>query len=87
MHYKGAGTGGRPEHSIQQLDLPQMEGLPPLDLGTGGALPGLEPPAGTPAPLPGLEPPAPLPGLEPPPDQPAPLPGLEPPPGQQPPAN
>ena len=52
MHYKGAGTGVDPA-SIQQLDLPQMEGLPPLDFGTGGipglerdrlALPGLEPP-------------------------------------------
>jgi TRAP-type mannitol/chloroaromatic compound transport system permease large subunit len=62
-------------NTIQQLDLPQMEGLPPLDLGTGGgALPGLE----APAPLPGLESPA----------QPAPLPGLEPPPQQgAPPAN
>ena len=68
--------------TIQQLDLPQMEGLPPLDLGTGGALPGLEGPGGAPAPLPGLEPPgeaAPLPGLEAP-AEPAPLPGLEPPP-------
>ena len=85
MHYKGAGTGVDPS-TIQNLDLPQMEGLPPLDLGPGGGLPGLEAP-GEPGALPGLEPPAPLPGLEPPPDQPAPLPGLEPPPGQQPPAN
>ena len=66
---------GSTRHSIQNLDLPQMEGLPPLDLGTGGGA------------LPGLEPPAPLPGLEPP-GQPAPLPGLEPPPQQgTPPAN
>jgi tripartite ATP-independent transporter DctM subunit len=79
--------------TIQNLDLPQMEGLPPLDLGPGGgALPGLEPPGDEPAPLPGLEPPsdqpAPLPGLEPP-AEPAPLPGLEPPPqpGAQPPAS
>jgi tripartite ATP-independent transporter DctM subunit len=66
MHYKGAGTGVDPA-TIQQLDIPQIEGLPPLDLGPGG-LPGLTPP-GEPAPLPGLEPPAtpaPLPGLEPP---------------------
>jgi TRAP-type mannitol/chloroaromatic compound transport system permease large subunit len=81
MHYKGAGTGVDPS-TIQNLDLPQLEGLPPLDLGTGGGgIPGLEaPPA-----LPGLEPPPALPGLEPP----APLPGLEPPaqPGTTPPAN
>ncbi|MFL5335028.1 MAG: TRAP transporter large permease subunit [Geminicoccaceae bacterium] len=67
MHYKGVGTGVDP-NSIQNLDLPQMEGLPPLDLGPGGGggLPGLEPPASGGA-LPGLEPPAaPLPGLEPP---------------------
>ena len=82
-HYKGAGTGVDPS-TIQNLDLPQIEGLPPLDLGNGaGGIPGLEaPPA-----LPGLEPPPALPGLEPPP---APLPGLEPPaqqPGAAPPAN
>ena len=67
MHYKGGGSTVDP-NSIQNLDLPQIEGLPPLDLGPGGGggLPGLEPPAGGGA-LPGLEPPAPLPGLEPPP--------------------
>ncbi|MGD9510148.1 MAG: TRAP transporter large permease subunit [Geminicoccaceae bacterium] len=64
MHYKGAGSGVDP-NSIQNLDIPQIEGLPPLDLGTGGSLPGLEPPAQGGG-LPGLEPPAPLPGLEPP---------------------
>jgi TRAP-type mannitol/chloroaromatic compound transport system permease large subunit len=75
MHYKGAGTGVDPS-TIQNLDLPQIEGLPPLDLGPGGGgIPGLEPPAEGGA-LPGLEPPPALPGLEPPP---APLPGLEPP--------
>ena len=65
MHYKGGGSTVDP-NSIQNLDLPQIEGLPPLDLGPGGGggLPGLEPPAGGGA-LPGLEPPAPLPGLEP----------------------
>ena len=90
MHYKGAGTGVDP-NTIQNLDLPQMEGLPPLDLGGGGGIPGLEGPPALPGlepppALPGLEPPAPLPGLEPPP---APLPGLEPPaqPGAAPPAN
>jgi TRAP-type mannitol/chloroaromatic compound transport system permease large subunit len=78
MHYKGVGSGVDPS-TIQNLDLPEIEGLPPLDLGTGGGLPGLEAPGGAPAPLPGLEPPpqgGALPGLEPP----APLPGLEPPP-------
>jgi len=80
MHYKGAGTGVDPS-TIQQLDIPQMEGLPPLDLGPGGGggggggLPGLEPPAEL-APPPGLEPPA----------APAPLPGLEPPAGLAPPS-
>jgi hypothetical protein len=74
MHYKGAGTGVDPS-TIQQLDIPQMEDLPPLDLGTGGGLPGLEPPAEL-APPPGLEPPA----------TPAPLPDLESPPGLTPPA-
>ena len=77
MHYKGAGTGVDPS-TIQNLDLPQMEDLPPLDLGPGGGLPGLEP---------GLEPPADrLPGLEPPPAAgPAAGPGAT--AGQQPPAN
>ena len=46
MHYKGVGTGVDP-NTIQNLDLPQIEGLPPLDLGGGGALPGLEAPPGT----------------------------------------
>ena len=64
----------RSEHSIQQLDIPQMEDLPPLDFGAppglegGGAPPGLEGPASPPAdlgPPPGLE--GPPPGLEPPP--------------------
>ena len=54
MHYKGAASNIDP-NSIQNLELPQIEGLPPLDLGTGGALPGLEAPT-EPAPLPGLEP-------------------------------
>ena len=74
MHYKGGGSTVDP-NSIQNLDLPQIEGLPPLDLGPGGGggLPGLEPPAGGGA-LPGLEPPAPLPGLEPPPQPSAPPP-------------
>ena len=36
MHYKGAGTGVDPS-TIQNLDLPQMEGLPPLDLGPAAA--------------------------------------------------
>jgi len=70
MHYKGAGTGVDPS-TIQQLDIPQMDDLPPLDLGPppglggeGGAPPGLAPPA-----LPGLE--GPPPGLE------GPPPGLE----------
>jgi hypothetical protein len=47
MHYKGAGTGVDPS-TIQQLDIPQMDDLPPLDLGPppglggeGGAPPGL----------------------------------------------
>ena len=77
MHYKGAGTGVDPS-TIQQLDIPQMDELPPFDLGPpaglggqegGSTLPGLEgPPAGLePAPsLPSLEPPPALPGLEPP---------------------
>ena len=43
MHYKGAGTGVDP-NSIQSLDIPQMEGLPPLDFGAPGGAPGLEPP-------------------------------------------
>ena len=60
MHYKGAGTGVDPE-SIKQLDIPQMEGLPPTDFGTGGGFPGLEPPAEL-GPPPGLEPPPPPPG-------------------------
>ena len=73
MHYKGAGTGVDPA-SIQQLDMPQMDDLPPLDLGAppglegSGAPPGLEGPASPPAdlgPPPGLE--GPPPGLEPPP--------------------
>ena len=94
-HYKGAGTGVDPS-TIQNLDLPQIEGLPPLDLGNGaGGIPGLE----APPTLPGLEPPPALPGLEPPGQggalpglepPPAPLPGLEPPaqqPGAAPPAN
>ena len=88
MHYKGAGTGVDPA-SIQQLDMPQMEDMPPLDFGApGGALPGLEPPAATPGRrCPAWSRPPALPGLEPPPDQPPPLPGLEPPAGQPPPAN
>ena len=55
MHYKGAGTGVDPS-TIQQLDIPQMDELPPFDLGPpaglggqegGSTLPGLEgPPAG-----------------------------------------
>ena len=75
MHYKSAGTGVDP-NSIQDLGIPQLEGMPPLDFGPpGGGLPGLEPPGAPPA-LPGLEPPADtappaLPGLEPP-AQPAP---------------
>ena len=89
MHYRGAGTGVDPS-TIQQLDLPEMEGLPPLDLGPGGGgIPGLTPPSelsppGELQPPAGLEPPpaatAPpaLPGLEPP-AEPPPLPGLEPP--------
>ncbi|MEK0084807.1 TRAP transporter large permease subunit [Benzoatithermus flavus] len=57
MHYKGAGTGINPEE-IKQLDIPQIEGLPPLDLGPGSSgLPGLTPPADL-APPPGLAPPA-----------------------------
>ena len=78
MHYKGVGTGVDPA-SIQQLDIPQMDDLPPLDFGAppglegGGAPPGLEGPASPPAdlgPPPGLE--GPPPGLEaPPPPQPA----------------
>ena len=36
MHYKGAGTGVDPA-SIQQLDIPQMEDMPPLDFGTPAA--------------------------------------------------
>ena len=40
-------------NSIKSLDLPAIEAPPPLDLGPGGGLPGLEPPAS----LPGLEPP------------------------------
>ncbi|MFZ1431557.1 MAG: TRAP transporter large permease subunit [Geminicoccaceae bacterium] len=69
MHYKGAGTGVDP-NSIQDLGIPQMEGMPPLDFGPpGGGLPGLEPPGDAPPALPGLEPPADaappaLPGLE-----------------------
>ena len=63
MHYKGAGTGVDP-NSIQQLDIPQMEALPPLDLGGGGGLPGLSPPPDLGGPPPGLAPPS---GLEPPP--------------------
>jgi TRAP-type mannitol/chloroaromatic compound transport system permease large subunit len=47
MHYRGLGTGVDPE-SIQELDIPEIEGLPPLDFGTpggeGGGLPGLDPP-------------------------------------------
>ena len=77
MHYKGAGTGVDPS-TIQDLGIPQMEGMPPLDFGApgGGGLPGLEPPGDAPPALPGLEPPAnaappALPGLEPP-AQPAP---------------
>ena len=60
MHYKGAGTGVDPS-TIQDLGIPQMEGMPPLDFGApgGGGLPGLEPPANAAPPaLPGLEPPA-----------------------------
>jgi TRAP-type mannitol/chloroaromatic compound transport system permease large subunit len=78
MHYKGVGTGVDPA-SIQQLDIPQMDDLPPLDFGAppglegGGAPPGLEGPASPPedlGPPPGLE--GPPPGLEaPPPPQPA----------------
>ena len=48
-------------NSIKSLDLPAIEAPPPLDLGPGGGLPGLEPPAS----LPGLEPP-PQPGTPPP---------------------
>ena len=69
MHYKGVGSGVDP-NSIQDLGIPQMETMPPLDFGPPGALPGLEPPGDAPPALPGLEPPpatAPaLPGLEPP---------------------
>ena len=36
MHYRGAGTGVDPS-TIQQLDIPQMEELPPLDLGPSAA--------------------------------------------------
>jgi TRAP-type mannitol/chloroaromatic compound transport system permease large subunit len=73
MHYKGVGTGVDPA-SIQQLDIPQMDDLPPLDFGAppglegSGAPPGLEGPASPPedlGPPPGLE--GPPPGLEPPP--------------------
>lgn len=87
MHYKSAGTGVDP-NSIQDLGIPQLDALPPLDLGAPGGLPGLEPPGAPPA-LPGLEPPsgsAPaLPGLEPPANTAPPaLPGLEPPAGAAP---
>ena len=75
MHYKGVGTGVDP-NSIQDLDIPQMETMPPLDLGPPGALPGLERRGAPPA----------LPGLEPPPATPPALPGLEPPARLQPPA-
>ena len=67
MHYKGAGTGVDPA-SIQQLDIPQMEDMPPLDFGAPAArCPASSRRAARPPPLPGLEPPPALPGLEPPP--------------------
>ena len=47
MHYKGVGSGVDP-NSIQDLGIPQMETMPPLDFGPPGALPGLEPPGDAP---------------------------------------
>jgi TRAP-type mannitol/chloroaromatic compound transport system permease large subunit len=82
MHYKGAGTGVDPS-TIQQLDIPQMDELPPLDLGPPPGLEGLGPPAGLEGQPPAPEAPPALPGLEgPPPGLEGPPPGLEgPPPG------
>ncbi|HEX2528302.1 MAG TPA: TRAP transporter large permease subunit [Geminicoccus sp.] len=57
MHYKGAGTGIDPE-SIQQLDIPGLDGdQPAFDFGTPEGLDGLAPPADL-APPSDLAPPA-----------------------------
>jgi TRAP-type mannitol/chloroaromatic compound transport system permease large subunit len=90
MHYKGEGLTVDPS-TIRQFDIPQLDELPPFDLGpppglegTGGGasgIPGQEPPQNL-GPPPGLEAPSSggsaLPGLAPPDDL-GPPPGLEPP--------